>query len=1026
VDRLIDSPVARVLRDGSIANLATHSLMKRRDGEWIRIAASGSTIRSDAEGVTGVVLVFRDLTAERQAKHALRESQRLLQAISDNSPAVIYAKDLEGRYLLVNRRFSEIFRIRSEDVLGKTDRDLFDKADADRYRSMDQRVAAAGVPLTEEETVPLEDGVHTYISVKSPLRDDMGATYAIFGLSTDITANKRAEEALRANEERTRLIVETALDAIITIDSAGMVTGWSPQASTIFGWTREEVIGRSLAHKIIPPAYREAHRRGMRRFLATGEGPALNRRLELLALHRDGREFPIELSITPVRIGETVTFSAFVRDITDRKRMEQALVESQRYYQALTESLPNLVWTCRPDGYCDFLSRQWVDYTGRPAEEQIGYAWVEQLHPDDRDRVQAEWAQSTSRGDVFDVEFRIRRADGVYRWFKTRAVPLRDSSGACVKWFGSNTDVEDYKRSEQGLHAQLERLQLLDGLTRAIGERQDLQSILQVVIRRLEDHLPLDFCCVGLYDRASESLVVTRVGIKSHALALGLVLPEKSTIAVDRSGLSRCLRGQLLHEPDIGPIEAPFQQRLVRGGLKSLVVAPLAVESHVFGALIAARRESPGFSSADCEFLRQVSEHVALAAHQSQLHSALQQAYDDLRLTQQAVMQQERLKALGQMASGIAHDINNAISPVAVYTESLLETEPQLSDTARDYLSTIQRAVEDVAQTVARMREFYREREPQLALTSVHLNHLVQDIVDLTRARWSDMPLQRGVVIETAVDLTDGDPVVLGLESEIRDALINLIFNAVDAMPDGGKLTVRTLMSDAASGMLAASPFPGAHIEVSDTGIGMDPDTRRRCLEPFFTTKGERGTGLGLAMVYGMVQRHRAEIEIESELGRGTTIRLMFRLPPVAASDPVAPRRDSHRLSRLRVLLVDDDPLLLKTLRDVLESDGHIVSAANGGQAGIELFRSARHDGRSFDAVITDLGMPYVDGRQVATTIKQTDPSLPVILLTGWGQRLVEDGEVPPYVDRVLNKPPKLSELRKAFVDLTPIPARPA
>src|SRR5687767_1224262 len=129
------------------------------------------------------------------------------------------------------------------------------------------------------------------------------------------------------------------------------------------------------------------------------------------------------------------------------RRANEALVESQQHYQALAESLPHLVWTCRPDGYCDYLSRQWVEYTGRPAEEQLGSGWAEQLHPEDRDRVETEWARATTQGDSFDVEFRIRRADGIHRWFKTRAVPLRDDSGGVLKWFGSNTDVEDYRNA---------------------------------------------------------------------------------------------------------------------------------------------------------------------------------------------------------------------------------------------------------------------------------------------------------------------------------------------------------------------------------------------------------------------------------------------------------------------------------------------------------------------------------------------------------------------------------------------------
>jgi CheY-like chemotaxis protein len=195
----------------------------------------------------------------------------------------------------------------------------------------------------------------------------------------------------------------------------------------------------------------------------------------------------------------------------------------------------------------------------------------------------------------------------------------------------------------------------------------------------------------------------------------------------------------------------------------------------------------------------------------------------------------------------------------------------------------------------------------------------------------------------------------------------------------------------------------------------MDEDTRRRCLEPFFTTKGERGTGLGLAMVYGIAQRHAAEVEIDSALGRGTTVRLHFPVPAVEpASSVVLPAQAPT--ARLRILIVDDDPLLLKSLGDTLEADGHHVVAASGGQAGIDAFQAAlRQPDEAFDAVITDLGMPYVDGRKVAAAIKESAEATPVILLTGWGQWLVADGEVPTHVDRVLSKPPKLRELRAAL-----------
>src|ERR1700730_13316088 len=463
------------------------------------------------------------------------------------------------------------------------------------------------------------------------------------------------------------------------------------------------------------------------------------------------------------------------------------------------------------------------------------------------------------------------------------------------------SEVAQHKLARQKLQTQLERLNLLDQITRAIGERLDLRSIFQVVIRSLEDSLPIDFGCVCLYDPQAEEVVVNCVGVRSEALAMELALSQQAHISLDANGLSECVRGHLVYEQDVSQVDYQFPQRLARGGLRALVAAPLLFESQVFGILLAARRQAASFSSAECEFLRQLSEHVALAAHQADVHTALQQAYDDLRQTQQTIMQQERLRALGQMASGIAHDINNALSPVALYTEMLLEQEPNLSRRTREYLETTQRAIGDVAHTVARMREFYRQHDAELVLSPVNLGVLVQQVIDLTRARWSDMPQQRGIVIDLVPQLEENLPPVAGIESEIREALINLVFNAVDAMADGGTLTIRTKAATSA----AATTY--VDVEVADSGVGMDDETRRRCLEPFFTTKGERGTGLGLAMVYGVIRGDSAEIEIESAIGQGTTVRLRF--PLLAANTAEAPATTPPAIpARLRILSVDDDP----------------------------------------------------------------------------------------------------------------------
>jgi len=563
-------------------------------------------------------------------------------------------------------------------------------------------------------------------------------------------------------------------------------------------------------------------------------------------------------------------------------------------------------------------------------------------------------------------------------------------------------DITERKVSERKLRAQVERMNLLHQITRAIGEHQDMPSIFQVVIRTLEDQMPIDFGCICLFDAAANDVMVASMGLRSAALAKELALTEHSHVNIGDDCIAKAVLGQLIYEPDTSKVDSPFPKRLAQGTLRSMIAVPMLVEGEVFGVLVAARHLSDSFSSGECEFLTHLSEHVALAAQHAQLYGALQGAYDDLRDTQAAMLQQERLRALGQMASGIAHDINNAISPVSLYTEALLEREKTLSAPGRGQLQIIQRAINDVAQTVARMREFYRAREPQKMLASVPLNGLVQQVLELTRARWNDIPQERGITIELVKELAPSLPAVMGSESEIRDALINLVFNAVDAMSEGGRLTLRTRVDE---GRVV--------VEVIDTGSGMDEDSRRRCLEPFFTTKGERGTGLGLAMVYGMVQRHNADIAIDSELKRGTRVSLSFAAAtahaPAQVTSPVAVPAGLH------ILLVDDDPVLLKSLSDALEADGHSIVTANGGREGIETFREVHEGQKSFSVVVTDLGMPYVDGRQVANAVKTMSPTSPVILLTGWGQRLQAEGDLPAHVDLVLSKPPRLRELREAL-----------
>src|SRR5688572_4933448 len=485
--------------------------------------------------------------------------------------------------------------------------------------------------------------------------------------------------------------------------------------------------------------------------------------------------------------------------------------------------------------------------------------------------------------------------------------------------------------------------------------------------------------------------------------------------AIESSGLTECLEGRAVIWPDMQGGQWPLQERLTKANLRSALAVPLMVEGELFGILLTARREPNAYSSSECEFLRMLSEQVALAAHQARLHMQLQSAYDELRQTQQAVMQQERLRALGQMASGIAHDINNALCPIVVYSDMLLQKGSQLEDETTKYLRNIKTAGEDISHIVSRMREFYRRRDGKDALAMINLNRVAQQVVELTRPRWRDIPQARGITVEMDLELDEKTPEIPGIESELREAITNLILNAVDAMPNGGRLKLRTR----SRGLDAAKKPAFAMLEVRDTGTGMSEEVRRRCLEPFFSTKGKRGTGLGLAMVYGIMERHDGRIEIDSTYGKGTTMRLVFPVRDLPAASPQKAERPPKPLPAMRILCVDDEPLLREMMKQILESGGHTVELADGGENGLATFLGAREKKEPFDVVITDLGMPYLDGRQLSRALKDESPNTPIIMLTGWGTIMKEDGDMPAQVDGVLSKPPKISELYAMLAQVT-------
>jgi signal transduction histidine kinase len=438
--------------------------------------------------------------------------------------------------------------------------------------------------------------------------------------------------------------------------------------------------------------------------------------------------------------------------------------------------------------------------------------------------------------------------------------------------------------------------------------------------------------------------------------------------------------------------------QIVGAGVLLLLAALVA--SHFISSRLSRPVETLEVVSAE-NFAQRERAEAALEMRSDELrvrNADLQAALAELKSTQQQIIQQERLRALGQMASGIAHDFNNALVPILGFCELLQLSPDILADKKKsaNYLETIRIAAQDAASVVGRLREFYRANEEHEKFSPVDLSKLVEQAVNLTKPKWKDQAQAAGATVRVVPELSAVPPIA-GEEPALRELLTNLIFNAVDAMPDGGTITIRTRRD---GGRVV--------LEVADTGTGMSEEVRRRCLEPFFSTKGERGTGLGLSMVFGIVQRHGGEIDIRSAVGKGTTFVITF--PPQAAGEVAANFAAAAPLANraLKVLVVDDEELVRDLLAAALARDGHHVELAEQGVDGLRRFMAGK-----FDLVVTDKAMPGMSGDQMATAIKQVSPKTPIILLTGFGQFL--DKEKIPNVDVLASKPIGIVALREAI-----------
>src|SRR6266851_5382526 len=452
-------------------------------------------------------------------------------------------------------------------------------------------------------------------------------------------------------------------------------------------------------------------------------------------------------------------------------------------------------------------------------------------------------------------------------------------------------------------------------------------------------------------------------------------------------------------------------------GNGSFICMPIRVGDRVIGVINMAKRRDgvvsdalrpPPFSSTDLQFLNALMTYIGYAVDNSRLleeaqssASQLQNVVDDLKSTQGQLVRGETLRAMGQLSSGMAHHLNNLFAVILGRVELMMGKVQEAG--VRRSLEIIQRTAQDGAEVVRRVQRFSRVQP--VSDVAVDLNQLVKEVVEVTRPRWHDEAQLRGSRVEVTVEAgiiaaAAGEP------APLREVLMNLLLNAADAITQGGRIAVKTWAKD-----------DRVYCSVTDTGAGMPEEVRRRALEPFFTTKGPKATGLGLSVAYGTVQRYGGTLPLESVVGQGTTVEVS--LPTASAATAVAKTAAVSPKAPalpLRILVIDDELQVRSTLAEMLEEQGHAVTQAPGGREGLSFLESNRE---LVDVVISDLGMPDMTGWDVAAAIQERWPGLPVGLITGWGETEITREER-SRVNFVINKPFDKAVLGETMSDIRP------
>jgi PAS domain S-box-containing protein len=957
------SMIAKLVEGGAIKNRRSYFVCK--NGKVVPCEQNISPLYNGEGKVIGAVGIVRNITDRKRSESSVDEIREFLDNVFKTAADGIIVTDPKGYIIMLNDAVERITGYRKEDLIGKHAKELRAKGSVyeDKNKAFFEKLFKEGITAGSDIPWARKDGEIIIVERSiALLKDKKGNIAGAVATIRDITKRIKSQEELREAKEHLDSLIENSLDCIMVSDKTGYITKVNKYFLELFGYSKEEVIGKHVMEctPMIDEGIYECTSGEVIKIGKEFIDDAQNRITDLIEkgkvtnweayyFCKEKKVVPIEQNIVCLynKEGERTGAVAVIRDITLRRKGEKELKETKEFLEKVIESTQDGILIVDEKGYILSSNSSLERMSGFGKNELIGQH-ASSLIVDDKEIKKAileKTAELFEKGfATYDAQYKTK--DGKCLDVECISSMISNDKGEYIAGVAVLRDISERKRTQR--------------------EIKEGKEFLEKIIQGSKDGIVI----------SDEMGYILSINEALHEM---LDLSKEEIIGKHTS--------ELIIE------DQTEKQKMIEN----------------MGELF-----ENGCASYETRYTRKDGNHVDIECHSSIIKDdnekviagiSIARDITERKRMQQQLMQSEKLRSLGELAGGVAHDFNNVLAAILGRVQLLKmqfkppygkkEKRKSILDLTKS-LDIIEKASLDGAETVRRIQEFSRKRVDDKDFTQVDINELLDNALDFTRVRWRSEADSKGIKINIEKNYSPL-PCTLGSPSELREVFTNLLNNALDAMPGGGIIRIKTFKED-----------DYIALTIEDTGVGIPEAIRNRIFDPFFTTKGVQSTGLGMSISYGIINRHKGTIAVESVESKGTifSIKLPIQEMKLKSEEAIKPVETKGR--KAKILIIEDEEEVGQLLYDILISRNHEVEVASDGSQGLELFKS-----RDFDLVFTDLGMPSMSGWQVADEIKHIGKKVPVAIITGWNVALNESEMTDKGVHFIVQKPFQVNQILK-------------